>query len=163
MVCSNVISICIPKSIAERKLGFVFQDYNLFPNMTVERNLKYASNHGINEEIRRLINVTDLEKCLQSYPHQLSGGQKQRVSVIRALCQKPDLLLLDEPFSALDDEAIGKFIKEIKFIQESLGTMVILVSHRKDVIFEVANSVVNMVNSSEVVQGKPEELLKREF
>ena len=150
--------------IAKRKLGFVFQDYNLFPNMTVEQNLKYASEKGdINVTIKQILNVTGLNSLLKSYPHELSGGQNQRVAIVRALSQAPELLLLDEPFSALDDEAIHDLIEQIKTIQQDFNMMIIVISHRKDVIFEMAQSVVYLKPQGNVEQGNPKEILKRSF
>lgn len=158
----------INKTIAQRQPGFVFQDFNLFPNMSVHRNLTYASNGPITSEIQEVMKVVGLMSLINNYPHELSGGEKQRVSIVRALCQEPKLLLLDEPFSALDDEAIGDLIREIKIIQEKMGTTVIMISHRKDVIFEMADHVVHMktpVNdlSSPVIQGKPADVLEKHF
>ena len=150
--------------IANRKLGFVFQDYNLFPNMTVERNLKYASSENkIAPEIIQIVDSTGLTQLLASYPDELSGGQKQRVAILRALCQKPEILLLDEPFSALDDEAISEIISEIKLIQENLNMTIIVISHRKDVIFEMAESVVYMKPHGKIEQGHPDKTLERSF
>lgn len=150
--------------VAKRKLGFVFQDYNLFPNMTVEQNLKYASENGnINQTIKQILEVTGLTALLKSYPHELSGGQKQRVAIVRALSQSPDLLLLDEPFSALDDEAIHDLIEQIKTIQQQFRMMIIVISHRKDVIFEMAESVVYLKPNGKVLHGSPEVLLERSF
>lgn len=150
--------------VAKRKLGFVFQDYNLFPNMTVEQNLKYASEKGnIDQIIKQILEATGLTSLLKSYPHELSGGQKQRVAIVRSLSQAPDILLLDEPFSALDDEAIHDLIGQIKTIQQQFRMMIIVISHRKDVIFEMAESVVYMKPNGKVVQGSPEVLLERSF
>ena len=150
--------------IAKRELGFVFQDYNLFPNMTVERNLKYASSENkIAPEILQIVDSTGLSQLLASYPDELSGGQKQRVAIVRALCQKPGILLLDEPFSALDDEAISELISEIKLIQKKLDMTIIVISHRKDVIFEMAESVVYLKTQGNIEQGNPEKILNRSF
>jgi molybdate transport system ATP-binding protein len=151
--------------IASRNIGFVFQDFNLFPNMTVEGNLKYASRSGkaVSKETQHLIEVVGLAKFLGSYPEELSGGEKQRVSIIRALCQNPKLLLLDEPFSALDDDAIGDLIREIEVIQNEINTTVILISHRKDVIMQMANSVVHIQDAQKMIQGNPADILIKKF
>jgi molybdate transport system ATP-binding protein len=150
-------------SIATRKTGFVFQDYNLFPNMTVEGNLNYASTNGISAQIKHLLEVTDLMKILKSYPRELSGGERQRVSIVRALCQSPRLLLLDEPFSALDDASIGDLIRELRVVQKETSTTILMVSHRKDVIFEMSDSVVHLRDDGGIEQGRPTDLLERTF
>lgn len=151
-------------SLAARKVGFVFQDYNLFPNMTVEGNLKYASiTNQISDQTRHLLEVTDLIKLFQAYPRELSGGERQRVSIVRALCQKPRILLLDEPFSALDDASIGDLIRELRVVQEEAGATILMVSHRKDVIFEMADSVVHLKDDGTIAQGKPMDLLTKTF
>lgn len=147
--------------VGKRKMGFVFQDYNLFPNMTVERNLTYASEEAkITPTILQLLETLQLKSLLSSYPSQLSGGQRQRIAIIRALCQQPELLLLDEPFSALDDDSIRELITEINYIQQNLQMMIIVVSHRKDVIFEMAKEVVHM-KGTETIQGTTENTLSR--
>lgn len=153
----------INKPIASRNIGFVFQDFNLFPNMTVEQNLKYASSGAIAPEIMQLLDTTGLLKLFKSYPSALSGGERQRVSIIRSLCQKSEILLMDEPFSALDDDSIEQLIHEIQLIQQKMGTTVIVISHRKDVIFRMAASVVHMIDEQTVLQGTPAELLSRSF
>lgn len=150
-------------SITARKTGFVFQDYNLFPNMTVEGNLNYASINGISSQIKHLLEVTDLTKILKSYPRELSGGERQRVSIVRALCQSPRLLLLDEPFSALDDASIGDLIRELRVVQKETSTTILMVSHRKDVIFEMSDSVVHLKDDGGIEQGRPTDLLERTF
>lgn len=149
--------------VGKRKIGFVFQDFNLFPTMTVEGNLKYASLNGISKEIQQLLVTTQLKKLMPVFPKDLSGGEKQRISIIRALCQQPKLLLLDEPFSALDDDSIGQISKEIKLIQKRLNTTVILVSHRKDVVLEMADLVIQLEKGKKTIQGCPQQLLKKGF
>jgi len=151
-------------SVSDRKVGFVFQDFNLFPNMTVEGNLKYASpNNEIDSTIKDILKVANLDGLLVSYPHELSGGEKQRVSIVRALCQNSKLLLLDEPFSALDDEAIALIVEQLKIIQDKINTTIIIVSHRVDVILYMATSVVVMKTDLTCEQGKPSELLTKRF
>lgn len=147
--------------IAQRNIGFVFQDYNLFPNMTVEKNLRYASENGqISTQISQILENLSLTQLLHYKPDQLSGGQRQRIAIVRALCQQTDLLLLDEPFSALDDESIEELIQEIAFIRQHLEMSILLVSHRKDVLFEITDSVVHLTGTRSV-QGTAEELIGR--
>lgn len=147
--------------IAQRNIGFVFQDYNLFPNMTVEKNLQYASAKGqISTQIHQIIDNLSLTQLLHYKPDQLSGGQRQRIAIVRALCQQTDLLLLDEPFSALDDESIEELIQEIAYIRQQLNMSILLVSHRKDLLFEITDSVVHMTGTQSV-QGTAKELIGR--
>lgn len=154
----------INKPIKDRPIGFVFQDFNLFPNMSVKKNLEYASeNSVISDDIHQLLDGTSLLELLNSYPNELSGGQRQRISIIRALCQKPEILLLDEPFSALDDEAILELIKEIEFIQSKLNMTIIVISHRKDVIFKMAEQVVHLTSDGMTIEGKPKDILELSF
>ncbi len=92
-------------SAQKRKVGIVFQDYALFPNMTVKGNLEYALEKGNNKrKVQELIEIMELQQLQDRYPATLSGGQKQRVALARALVRRPQLLLLDEPLSALDTE-----------------------------------------------------------
>lgn len=148
--------------IAKRRIGFVFQDFNLFPNMTVGKNLRYASESGdIPQQIIRLLNLMGLDNLSESYPDELSGGQRQRIAILRALCQAPDLLLLDEPFSALDDDAIELLIDEIKLVQSELGTTIVVVSHRKDTIFSMADHVIHLKENGESLIGTPQEVLMK--
>lgn len=147
-----------------RNVGFVFQDYNLFPNMTVRRNLEYASRDGkISSALLELLEPLGMNPLMDSYPEELSGGQRQRVAVLRALCQEPDLLLLDEPFSALDDTSILELIEEINLVRSKLNATIIVVSHRKDVIFKMADEVIHLHEDGTLISGIPEEVLRRDF
>ena len=145
--------------VGDRNLGFVFQDYNLFPNMTIERNLAYASPDGkISEDIENLMVTLELNSMLKSYPNEISGGQRQRIAIVRSLCQKPKLLLLDEPFSALDDDSIEELISEVKLIQKYYNMMILVVSHRKDIIYGMAENVLHMKKDGASF-GTPKEVL----
>ncbi len=152
--------ISIP--VAKRNLGFVFQDYNLFPAMSIQKNLEYASENGsIPPEVKSVMKAIGAESLLSAFPAELSGGQKQRVAILRALCQQPDLLLLDEPFSALDDDTISELIKELATIRSTQLITVIIVSHRKDIIFAMADEVIELLEDGSFNQGKPEEVLSK--
>ncbi len=107
--------------------GFVFQDYALFPNMTVHEHLEYATNNT--EWIKRLLAIGKLANLVTHKPEYLSGGQQQRLAILRALAIKPKLLLMDEPFSALDPEMKTELINELKGLFSELGTTVFIVSH----------------------------------
>lgn len=111
----------------KRMAGFVFQDYALFPNMTVQQHLEYATNDIA--WIEKLLSVGKLETFAKHKPEYLSGGQQQRLAILRALAIKPRLLLMDEPFSALDPEMKSVLIKELKVIFGEIGATVLIVTH----------------------------------
>ncbi|WP_188206321.1 ATP-binding cassette domain-containing protein [Alkalibacillus aidingensis] len=91
--------------IRKRNVGYIFQENGLLPHLTVQENILFNHNHQLKDpHIDRLLNHLQVAQLLEQYPHQISGGEKQRVNLVRALAVKPDVLLLDEPFSSLDDE-----------------------------------------------------------
>jgi molybdate transport system ATP-binding protein len=111
----------------KRKVGFVFQNYALFPNMTVLQHLKYATDDE--QWITRLLALGKLDAFAAQKPEYLSGGQQQRLAILRALAIKPRLMLMDEPFSALDPDMKAGLIKNLLPIWKELETTVIIVSH----------------------------------
>lgn len=111
----------------KRKAGFVFQDYALFPNMTVMEHLEYATDDK--NWINRLLLLGKLDTLTDHKPTHLSGGQQQRLSILRALAIKPKVLLMDEPFSALDPDMKIQLLKELKTIFNELAATVLIVSH----------------------------------
>jgi molybdate transport system ATP-binding protein len=111
----------------KRMAGFVFQNYALFPNMTVREHLEYATKDV--EWIDRLLTIGKLETLSTHKPEHLSGGQQQRLAILRALAIKPKLLLMDEPFSALDHEMKMVLISELKVLFAELGLTVLIVTH----------------------------------
>jgi molybdate transport system ATP-binding protein len=111
----------------KRMVGFVFQDYALFPNMTIQQHLEYATGDG--KWINRLLAIGKLETLVKHKPEHLSGGQQQRLAILRALAIKPKLLLMDEPFSALDPEMKSALIKDLKILFAEIGSTVFIVSH----------------------------------
>ena len=143
----------------QRSVGFVFQDYALFPHMTVEKNVAY----GIKEkwrmkEIKDLIGIAGLSGYERHYPAQLSGGQKQRVSLIRAIARKPDILLLDEPFSALDWQTRIQLQEDVKNIIKQFNVTTMYVTHDVSEVYKLANNVIVMESGKEVKRGTPEEV-----
>lgn len=113
--------------VQKRNIGFVFQDYALFPNMNVLQHLQYAT--GDAAWISRLLQAGKLDTLVTHKPEYLSGGQQQRLSVLRALATKPRLLLMDEPFSALDSKTKAGLMEEVKLILDELNTTTLIVSH----------------------------------
>jgi molybdate transport system ATP-binding protein len=111
----------------KRKVGFVFQNYALFPNMTVQQHLEYATDDSL--WIKRLLEIGKLETFTEHKPEYLSGGQQQRLAILRAMAIKPQLLLMDEPFSALDPEMRSEVITNLRPLWKELGATVLIVSH----------------------------------
>jgi len=115
------------RSIQERQVGFVFQDYALFPNMSVEEHLQYGTADP--EYIEQLLSIAEMEPFRKNQPHRLSGGQQQRLAILRALSTKPALLLMDEPFSALDEALKLRMMVRLKDLFAVQQTTVLLVTH----------------------------------
>lgn len=111
----------------ERKAGFVFQNYALFPHMTVRQQLAFATDDV--RWIDQLISIGQLQDHANHKPDYLSGGQQQRLAILRAMANKPALLLMDEPFSALDQTTKAGLIADLKLLWDELQTTVIIVSH----------------------------------
>ena len=120
----------------KRDIGFVFQDYALFANMSVEKNLLFVKKDK--ELAKKLLDITGLSELKDRLPTNLSGGQKQRVSLCRALMNRPKLLLLDEPLSALDLSMRSKLQNEILSLHKEFGTTTIMVSHDPNEIYRLS-------------------------
>jgi molybdate transport system ATP-binding protein len=111
----------------KRNTGFVFQQYALFPNMTVRQHLEYATKDEA--WIKRLLLLGKLDTLQEHKPDYLSGGQQQRLAILRALATKPRILLMDEPFSALDAKMKAELIMELKTVIKELNITTLIVSH----------------------------------
>jgi len=141
----------------KRKIGFVFQDYALFPNMTVLDNLLFVQKDK--ELANKLLKMTELIELKDRLPNTLSGGQKQRVSLCRAMMNRPKLLLMDEPLSALDPAMRTKLQNEILTLHKEFGTTTIMVSHDPSEIYRLANRVI-VLNYGEIINdGTPKDVL----
>jgi molybdate transport system ATP-binding protein len=141
-----------------RNVGYMFQDYALFPNMTVRKNIEFAQKTNNAEEVDNLLLQFGLETLQKQLPNKLSGGQKQRVALARALAAKPNLLLLDEPLSALDEELRLNLQDEILKAHAMLNSATIMVSHDKKEVKKLADTVIMLRNGLIINQGKPEEV-----
>ena len=133
-------------------MGIVFQNYALFPNMTVLDNVMYALNlklknkKAAEKEALKMIKVVNMTEHIKKYPHELSGGQQQRVAIARTLALNPDIILFDEPMSALDaDNRLG-LRKELKEIQKKFKTTMIYITHDQEEAFSLSDRVMVMNN-----------------
>lgn len=142
----------------KRKVGFVFQNYALFPNMTVYENIAYVMDKEDKGKIYSLLEMFEIDGLKDRYPITLSGGQKQRVAFARALARQPEILLLDEPLSALDYNLRLNLQNELKNIHENYGLTTLLVSHDKAEIFKLADRVIFIENGKISKQGSPREV-----
>ena len=126
----------------KRKIGFLFQDYALFPNMTVHQNLTFALHANQNEKIiDELVDTMELHEFMNRKPETLSGGQKQRVALARALVSQPEILLLDEPLSALDNKMRLKLQEYLAVIHKKYNLTTIMVSHDISEIVKLSDFV----------------------
>ncbi|WP_422356810.1 ABC transporter ATP-binding protein [Roseivirga pacifica] len=143
----------------ERQLGFVFQDFALFPNMTVRQNLEYALKKGASTNIiDELIDMMELGELESRKPDTLSGGQKQRVALARSLVQKPKILLLDEPLSALDPEIRAKLQDYLSKIHKTFELTTIMVSHDITEAIKLADRMIELDNGGVAKSGTPAQL-----
>ncbi|WP_433830473.1 ABC transporter ATP-binding protein [Flavobacterium anhuiense] len=144
-------------SVQKRSIGFVFQDFALFPNLTVKENLEFAlSKNDSKEIISELIELMELQSLQHSKPQNLSGGQKQRAALARAIVRKPEILLLDEPLSALDDEMRFKLQDYILKIHQKYNLTTLMVSHSISEIFKLSDKVIVVEKGKIVKEGTPE-------
>ena len=127
----------------KEKVGFIFQQYYLLPNLNVDKNVKMGADLARNRNYREIIEAVGLGEKLYKMPSELSGGEQQRVSIARALAKKPQVLFLDEPTGALDEETSRQVLDYICSLQKEIGFSVVLVTHNSN-IAEMANTVVKM-------------------
>jgi sulfate transport system ATP-binding protein len=154
--------------LRDRKVGFVFQHYALFRHMSIAQNIAFGltvrprDHRPPTTEIRRrvdeLLKLIQLEWCADRYPHQLSGGQRQRIALARALAVEPKVLLLDEPFGALDAQVRGELRRWLRRLHDETGITSVFVTHDQEEAMEVADRVV-VVHQGRIEQiGAPQEV-----
>ncbi len=139
--CDTEAGVFLPAS--RRKTGLMFQDFALFPNMTVREQVLYAQPTRCEERVMALLDCFDIVALKDRHPHQLSGGQKQRVALARAIASEPTMLLLDEPFSALDWDLKESLRESIREAHRMLGTITMMVCHDPADIEAMATSVLH--------------------
>lgn len=148
----------------KRKIGFVFQNLALFPHMRVQENIGFAIQKSKAEkqrQIAELLKLTGLEGLEARYPHELSGGQQQRVALARALATEPEVLLMDEPFSNLDEALKTRVRFEIKAIIKKLEITTVLVTHHATDAFMIADEVVILQDGVILQKGSPSEIYQQ--
>ena len=135
-----------PLPVQKRKIGYLFQDYALFPHMTVEKNVYYSipkkERHLHEAKVNEIIHSVGIGHLLNKYPHQISGGEKQRVALARALALEPSILLLDEPFSALDSETKEQCHQQLLALKNLWNIPVILVTHSMEEAKKLGDKII---------------------
>src|SRR5215475_2620505 len=155
------------RAARDRHVGFVFQHYALFRHMTVFENVAFGlrvrkrDNAEIQKKVRELLGLVRLERMEHRYPAQLSGGQRQRVALARALAIEPKVLLLDEPFGALDAKVRQELRGWLRRLHDEIHTTSVLVTHDQEEAFEVADRVVVMNHGRVEQAGTPAEVFER--
>lgn len=148
----------------KRPTAMVFQSYNLWPHMTIYENLAFGlklrkvPKDTIDKDIKDILALVSMSGCEKKYPSQLSGGQQQRIAIARSLLLKPSLLLLDEPFSALDAKIRQQMREELKKIQHDLGITVIFVTHDQEEAMSLSHRIVVMNKGKFDQIGTPSEI-----
>ena len=156
---------------ASRKMGVVFQNYALFENMTVLENVEYAlkikkeyrskeARAALRERVVEMIDRMGLSEHMDKKPVHLSGGQQQRVAIARTLVMNPDIILFDEPMSALDVATRLSLRKTLKKIQEDFGTTMIYITHDQEEAFAMSDRIMIMREANIVQIGTPKEIVQ---
>ena len=148
----------------ERGVGVIFQSYALFPKMNVEKNISYGlrirgrRRKEIKKTVNELISLVQLEEHRKKYPSQLSGGQQQRVAIARALAYKPEVLLFDEPFGALDAQTRVRLRREIRALLRKVNVPAVFITHDQEEALELGDRIA-VINAGHIEQiGTPEEI-----
>jgi ABC-type Fe3+/spermidine/putrescine transport system ATPase subunit len=151
----------------ERGVGVIFQSYALFPKMTVEKNIGYGLRirHRPRKEVKKTVNelleLVQLEEHRKKYPSQLSGGQQQRVAIARTLAYKPEVLLFDEPFGALDAQTRGHLRREIRALLKKVKVPAIFITHDQEEALELGDRIA-VINVGHIEQiGAPDEVYNK--
>ncbi len=154
--------------VRERKVGFVFQHYALFRHMTVFENIAFGlrvrpratrpSNAEIGDRVMKLLNLVQLEGMAKRYPAQLSGGQRQRIALARALAVEPQVLLLDEPFGALDAQVRAELRRWLRRLHDEIHVTSVFVTHDQEEALEVADRIVVMNRGKIEQSGAPDQV-----
>ncbi len=147
---------------ADRPTNLIFQSYALFPHLTVQENIEFGildmTLDVIEERTKHALNAVEMSNFAYKYPNQLSGGQKQRIAIARALCKRPALLLLDEPFAALDKSLQQRTQLELVDLQEKLGMTFLMVTHDQEQALTVSSKIAVFAHGKPLQIGTPYEI-----
>lgn len=150
-----------------RSIGYVIQEAGLFPHITIRANMAYVPSllrwpaADVRHRIDELIDMVRLEPALlDRYPHQLSGGQRQRVGIARALAARPDVVLMDEPFGAVDEITRHALQDEIRHIQQRTGSTIVFVTHDIDEALALGSQLIVLHQGRIVADDTPDNLLR---
>lgn len=152
---------------SKRNFSIVFQSYALFPNMTVWENIAYGLENKkmpkdkIKDKVLEVLEMVGLAGISGKYPNEMSGGQQQRVALARAIALEPDVLLLDEPLSALDAKVREKLRNDIKMLQKKLGLTTIMVTHDQEEALSVSDKIMVMQSGVVMQVGTPREIYEK--
>jgi iron(III) transport system ATP-binding protein len=145
-----------------RRIGMVFQDYALFPHLTIAQNVGFGLNRWKPtqraQRVAELLALVGMRDCADRYPHQISGGQQQRVALARALAPRPDVVLLDEPFSNLDAALRRTMREEVRAILHAAGATAIFVTHDQEEALSIADLVATMEHGTIQQIGAPQQI-----
>ena len=156
--------VCITNSVentpvSNRNMGMVFQDYALFPNMDVKSNIAFGLKNSTELEkdnrVNYLLDLVNLVDCKNKYPHELSGGEQQRIALARALAPSPDIILMDEPFSNIDQDIKEELVSHVRLLLKELAITSIIVTHDQNEAFNLADKVAIMNNGTIQQVGIP--------
>ena len=160
---SDAEKVWVPPHL--RGVGTVFQDTQLFPHLTVRGNLDYADRRADPDKpghsYAQIVSAMELEPLLERRPQTLSGGEKQRVAIARTLLTRPDLLLLDEPLSALDNARKGELLPFLETLKSDFALPTLYVSHDVDEVSRIADRVIMMEDGKVIAAGRTDEVLSR--
>lgn len=150
--------------IKDRKIGFLFQNYALFPHMNVEKNIGYALSDCSSSERKRIIdemlNMMQIENLRKRYPHEISGGQQQRVALARALAVNPEALLLDEPFSALDNHLRSIMINQMTTTLSKYNGVTLFVTHNLEEAYALCDNIMIISDGKKAGEGNKKDIFK---
>lgn len=152
------------RKLQEREIGFVFQNYALFPHLTVSENIAFGLDvkkidlQLKTKRVQELLKLMQLEKFGECYPNQLSGGQRQRVALARALAVEPKVLLLDEPFAALDAKIRKQLRSWLRELHHQISVTTVFVTHDHSEAMELAQEIILLENGKIIQIGTAQEL-----